>query len=47
MLERDDCAEAYGVLNAIQREGVNLLDEHDGHPSLRRMVVNGFQVITF
>lgn len=41
------CAEAYGVLAAVEHEGVNLLDEHDGHPSLRRLVINGFQVITF
>lgn len=41
------CAEAYGALTAVQREGVELLDEHDGHPSLRRLVVGGFQVITF
>ncbi len=41
------CSKAYGVLPDVQREGVNLLDEHDGHPSLRRLVMADFQVITF
>lgn len=41
------CAEAYGVQAAVKREGVTLLDEHEGHPSLRRLVSAGFQVITF
>lgn len=41
------CADAYGVLEAVRAEGVNVLDEHDGHPSLRRLVIAGYQLITF
>ncbi len=41
------CSDAYGALEAVQDENIDLLDEHDGHPSLRRLVVAGYQVITF
>ena len=41
------CADAYGVLDEVESAGINLLDEHDGHPSLRRLVVDGYQLITF
>lgn len=41
------CSEAYGVLSAVEDEEIDLLDEHDGHPSLRRLVAAGYTVITF
>ncbi len=41
------CAGAYGVKNAVKRARVPLIDEHDGHPSLRGLVADGFHVITF
>lgn len=41
------CAEAYGVLDAVRTAGIDLLDEHDGHPSLRKLAVAGYQLITF
>lgn len=41
------CAKAYGVKSAAQQVGVPLIDEHDGHPSLRGLVEEGFQVLTF
>ncbi len=41
------CAGAYRVKSAVKRAGVPLLDEHDGHPSLRGLVADGLQVITF
>jgi hypothetical protein len=36
-----------GVKPEVERLGVALLDEFDGHPSLRRAVDEGYQVISF
>jgi hypothetical protein len=41
------CAGAYGVKDAIESTDVDLLDEFDGHPSIRKLISNGFQVLTF
>ena len=41
------CARAFHVEEQVQAAGFQLLDEHDGHPSLRALMVDGFQVITF
>jgi hypothetical protein len=41
------CARAFGVKSAVEQQGVPLLDEFDGHPSLRRAVSDGYQVISF
>ena len=41
------CARAFGVAAAVERHGVTLLAEFDGHPSLRRAVSEGYQVISF
>jgi hypothetical protein len=31
----------------VQREEVALLEEYEHHPSLRHLVADGFQVLTF
>ena len=41
------CAAAFGAKDAIQAEGIPLLDEFERHPSLRRLVNDGYEVITF
>ncbi len=41
------CAEEFGATEAIARAGVPLLRESDGHPSLRRLVVQGYQILPF
>lgn len=42
------CAGAYGVKDAIEKtDGVDLLDEFDGHPSLRKLISNGYEILTF
>jgi hypothetical protein len=41
------CASAYGVKEQVERSGVELLDEYSGHPSLRQLVQDGYQVLTF
>ena len=41
------CAGAFGVREELEQSGVPLLREHKGHPSLRSLVDDGFEVITF
>lgn len=41
------CAGAFGVRDDIASSEVSLLDEHEGHPSIRSLVADGYQVLTF
>jgi hypothetical protein len=41
------CAGAFGVTQDVQSCGVPLLGEYDGHPSFKKLVDRGYQVITF
>ncbi len=42
------CAGAYGVKEEIEKLAqVSLIDEFDGHPSIRKLLSNGYRVITF
>jgi hypothetical protein len=41
------CAGAYGVKDEIEKTDVDLLDEFEGHPSVRKLVSNGYQILTF
>jgi hypothetical protein len=41
------CANAYGVKDDIESGDVDLIDEFDGHPSVHKLVSNGYQVLTF
>ncbi len=41
------CSQAFGVKEQVQQSGIPLLGEYDGHPSLRELVSQGYQVITF
>ena len=41
------CAHAYGAEEDVHREQLALLDEYEHHPSLRRLLAEGFQVLTF
>jgi len=43
----DFCSGAFGVDDAVNDSGVVRLDDHDGHPSLRSLVADGYEVITF
>lgn len=40
-------AGAFGVKEAVVAQGVQLSGEYEGHPSVRRLVHEGYQVITF
>jgi hypothetical protein len=41
------CAGAFGVKEGIQSCNVPLLAEYDGHPSFKKLLAQGYQVITF
>ncbi len=41
------CASAFGVKEDVERAGIALLDEYERHPSIRRLVTDGYSVVTF
>ncbi len=41
------CSSKMGVLDAVKAEGLKLLDEMKGHPSMARYHEEGFQIITY
>ena len=41
------CARAYGVFEEAEKAGFTLLAEYDQHPSMRRLLQDGNEVITF
>jgi hypothetical protein len=41
------CAKAFGVFTEIKETDIDLLDEYDQHPSLRNLIVDNYQVVTF
>ena len=41
------CSTKMGVLAAVEAEGLPLVDEMSGHPSLARYIEAGYEVITF
>ncbi|MFC3960000.1 hypothetical protein [Halovivax cerinus] len=43
----DFCTGAFGVRDAVDDATVSTLGEHDGHPSLRSLVDDGYEVLTF
>lgn len=43
----DFCASAFGVEDAVNDADVVTLDDHDGHPSIKSLVDDGYEVVTF
>jgi hypothetical protein len=41
------CAQSYGVLDALQAAGVPMLGDDRGHASLRALLLEGRQIVTF
>lgn len=41
------CSRAYGVKDAVEAAGVQMLDEYKGHPSVRQLIVDGYEVVSF
>lgn len=43
----DYCAGAFGVKQEVQDVGIDLLDEYRGHPSVKKLVEQGYEVVSF
>ena len=43
----DYCSGAFGVDDAVADAGVATIDEHEGHPSIRSLVDDDYEIITF
>jgi hypothetical protein len=43
----DYCAEAYGVRDEVEAAGIPLLDEYERHPSIRTLLAEAYDVVTF
>jgi hypothetical protein len=41
------CARAYGVKDDVEAAGVELVDEYKGHPSVRQLIADGYEVVSF
>jgi hypothetical protein len=41
------CSSAFGVEDAVADAGLVTLDDHDGHPSIRSLVDDEYEIITF
>ncbi len=41
------CAGAFHVKDKVESSDIPLLDEYDGHPSLRNLVTEGYAVLIF
>ena len=43
----DYCVSAYGVDDAVDTAGVSRIDDYEGHPSIRSLVDDDYEIITF
>ncbi len=43
----DYCAGAFQVKEEVQRVGIELLDEYKGHPSVKKLIDQGYEVVSF
>jgi len=43
----DFCAHAFDVTEEIEASGLERLAEYDGHPSIRSLVADDYEIITF
>ena len=41
------CAQTFGAKSSIEKAGIPLISEYKQHPSMRKLVVEGFEIITF
>ena len=42
-----ECAASFGIKEELQASNFPLIEEYKGHPSLKRLVSEGYRVITF
>ena len=47
MVVCDYCANAFGVDDAVDDTDIVTVDENNGHPSIRSLVADDFDIITF
>jgi hypothetical protein len=40
------CGGAFDQTAAVEESGVEAVAEHDGHPSLRSLVADGYEILT-
>ena len=43
----DFCAGAFGVDGVVNDAGIERLDDHSGHPSIRSLVDDEYEIVTF
>lgn len=43
----DFCASAFDIAEAVDASGLTTLAEYDGHPSIRDLVADDYEIITF
>lgn len=43
----DYCAEAFDVTDQVRQAGVTLLDDYKRHPSIRTLLHDGYELLTF
>jgi hypothetical protein len=41
------CSQSFGVKNQVEKANIPLLDEYKNHPSLRNLIVEGYEIISF
>ena len=41
------CSQKMGTIDAAREQGLTLLDEMSGHPSMARYIAEGFEIISF
>lgn len=41
------CAEAFGVTEQMESAGIELLDEYRKHPSVKSLMDDGYEIVTF
>lgn len=41
------CGGAFGTAESASACGIDLMDEYEGHPSIRALVEQGYEIITF
>ena len=43
----DFCSGAFGVEDAVADSGLDVVDENDGHPSMRSLVADDYEILTY
>lgn len=41
------CATAFGASDSAKDDSINLVDEYEGHPSISKLIDDGYSIITF